>query len=108
VNESRRRWDSYSPQKKTQIMAEGGENYREMVKYIGQDPACAPVQQLVARWHQNMRYFYEPTREMLLGLGQAYSQDPAFRAFFEKIHPELPDFLRLAIEAYCQRMGAPA
>jgi len=102
VKESRRRWDSYSQQQKAHILAESGENYRELLGYIGQDPASEHVQHVIARWQQNLRYFYEPSREILLGLAQEYSQHPDFRALFEKMHPDLPEFLRQAIEHYCQ------
>ena len=108
VNESRRRWGSYSAEKKAQIMAEGGEIYRELAGYIGQDPALEAVQRLVARWRQNIRYFYEPTPEILLGLAQAYAEQPDFAAFYQKIHPDLPQFLRQAIEHYCHTLPAQA
>ena len=37
----------------------------------------------------------------LRGLGQGYANDPAFRAKFEAMHPDLPDFLQAAITVYC-------
>jgi DNA-binding transcriptional MerR regulator len=105
VKESRRRWNNYSAQQKAQIMAEGKTIYLDLLNYIGQDPASAQVQQVIARWHQHLRHFYEPSKEILLGLAQGYSQDPDFRAFFERMHPDLPEFLRPAIERYCQNMA---
>jgi DNA-binding transcriptional MerR regulator len=108
VKESRRRWDTYSEEKKSQILQEAGENYRELVKHIGRDPASEDVQELVARWHQNLRYFYEPTKEIMLGLAEGYSEDPEFRAFFEKMRPDFADFLRQAIEHYCEELDVPA
>jgi MerR family transcriptional regulator, thiopeptide resistance regulator len=107
VKESRRRWDSYSKEKRAAILAEGGEIYRGLMTHLGDDPASKPVQQGIARWHQNLRYFYEPTTEILRGLGQAYSQHPQFRATFTKMHPDLPEFLTAAIEHYCQAVGGP-
>ena len=107
VKESRRRWDSYSAEKKAQIFAESGENYRDLVALIGQDPTSEEVQEGIARWHQNLRHFYEPTKDILLGLAQGYSEHPEFRAFFQKMHPDLPEFLRKAIEHYCQGPSAP-
>ena len=105
VKESNRRWNSYSPQEKARIMAEGGANYRDLVQYIGQDPARPEVQAIIARWHQHLHYFYTPNRQVLQGLGQAYSQDPDFRATFTKIDANLPDFLSRAIEVYCAGLG---
>lgn len=105
VRESSRRWKSYSKQEQARILAEGGANYRDLVPYIGQDPALPAVQAIIARWHQHLHYFYTPTRQVLQGLGQAYSQDPDFRATFTKIDPGLPDFLTQAIEVYCAGLG---
>ena len=86
-------------------MAEGGANYRDLVPYIGQDPAQPEVQAIIARWHQHLHYFYKPNRQVLQGLGQAYSQDPDFRALFTRIDANLPDFLSRAIEVYCAGLG---
>lgn len=105
VKESRRRWDSYSKEKRAAILAEGGAIYQELVTHLGDDPASEPVQQAIARWHQNLRYFYEPTPEILCGLGKAYSQHPQFRATFTKMHPDLPEFLTAAIEHYCGHLA---
>jgi hypothetical protein len=66
------------------------------------------VQAVIGRWHQHLRYFFEPTHETLLGLAQGYSEDPEFVAFFEKWHPDLPAFLRAAIERYCHDLTHPA
>lgn len=108
VKASYRRWNSYSAEKKAQIKAEGGEIYRDLIALIDQDPASAEVQQVIARWHQNLRYFYEPTLEILRGLGQGYADDPAFATVFEKMHPNLPEFLRDAITYYCEEIVVAA
>jgi hypothetical protein len=105
VKESRRRWNRYTAEEKSRIFAEANEIYRELAKNVAQDPAKKEVQALLARWHENLRNFYEPTREILLGLGQAYSQHPEFAAFFRKIHPDLPAFLTRAIGLYCESMA---
>ncbi len=106
VKESRRRWEDYSPEQKARIGAEGEANYRDLLDYIGQDPATPEVQQIIARWHQHIRYFYEPTREVLLGLGQTYAEEPAFVALYQRMHPDLPEFLREAITHYSQNLPA--
>jgi DNA-binding transcriptional MerR regulator len=105
VKESRRRWDSYSKEKQATILAEGGAVYQDLVTHLGEDPGSEPVQQAIARWHQNLRYFYEPTPEILRGLGQAYSQHPQFRATFTRMHPDLPELLTAAIEYYCRHLA---
>ena len=108
VKESRRRWDGYSSQKKADIFAEAGQIYGDLAAHIGEDPAGQEVQAIVARWHQNLRWFYEPSREILLGLAQAYAEDPRFAAFFTRIHNDLPAFLRQAIGHYGRNMPVTA
>lgn len=108
VKESRQRWDNYSPEQKARIGAEGEAIYHDILGYIEHDPTGPEVQQIVARWHQHIRYFYEPTREVLLGLGQAYAEEPAFVTVYQRMHPDLPDFLREAITHYGQSLPADA
>lgn len=113
VKESRRRWDRYSPEKKAAIQAEGNAIYVGLADLIGEDPASAVVQELVARWHDHIRNFYEPTPEILRGLAEMYTEHPDFVAVYQRIHADLPEFLRQAIQVYCERLpqetasGAP-
>jgi len=106
VAESSRRWKSYTAEDRTRIQREGGQIYQDMVALLGRDPADAAVQAVVARWHQNLRAFYEPTPDILRGLGQAYEEDPRFATFFAGLHPGLPAFLNRAIESYVASSGA--
>jgi DNA-binding transcriptional MerR regulator len=101
ARESQRLWASYSVEKKKQIGLEGEAVYRDMVAAMAFGPLSAQAQSCVARWRQHLRYFYEPSKGMLLGLGQMYCEDPRFRATFDRIHPELAEFMRKAIEHYC-------
>jgi len=100
VAESSRRWKSYTAEDKARIQREGGQVYQALVPLLGRDPADAEVQAVVRRWHQHLRAFYEPTPEILRGLGQAYAEQPEFSAFFAALHPDLPAFLSRAIESY--------
>jgi DNA-binding transcriptional MerR regulator len=104
VRESSRRWRGYSPEKKNQILAEASEIYQALIAHLGQPPASPAVQALVARWHQNLRHFYEPTPDVLRGLSQAYVDDPQFNATFRKLHPDLAPFVREAVAVYCDRL----
>lgn len=104
VKESQKRWGSYTPEKKQRILAEGGEIYQAIVAAMPQGPASPQAQDGIARWHQNLRYFYEPTPEILLGLGDLYNDDPDFNAFFQRIHPDLASFMRQAIQIYCSKL----
>ena len=105
VKKSQKRWASYSPEKKKrQILEEGKQIYLDLVEAMPFGPASPQTQEGVARWHQNMRYFYEPSKETLLGLANAYNDDPDFNATFTRIHPELAPFMRQAVKVYCQKL----
>jgi hypothetical protein len=76
-------------------MEEGGANYQVLVAAMPYGPASPQAQEGIARWHQHLRYFYEPNTEVLLGLADMYNDDPRF-------HPGLAPFMREAIQIYCQ------
>lgn len=101
VRASSRLWNGYSAEEKAAIMAEGQAVYLDLRELIDRSPVDTAVQAVIARWHQHLRYFYEPTTAVLHGLAQGYAEDPAFAEFYRKIHPDMPEFLRQAIEVYC-------
>jgi DNA-binding transcriptional MerR regulator len=104
VDESMKLWKSYSPEKKQQVMDEGKAIYLDILEYMqaGKAPGSSEVQACLVRWHEHMHYFYEPTWGVLRGLGQMYAISPDFRATFAKMHPDLPDFLKEAIQVYTE------
>lgn len=102
VNASVKRWNSYSKEQQTAIMEEASQIYAELAEAIDAEksPTSPEVQAILERWHENIRWFYEPTLEILRGLGMGYSSDPGFIATFTKYHPELPAYLEAAITTY--------
>ena len=104
VDASYKQWNSYTPQQKEQIKAEGQAIYRELATMTELDPASPEVQQVIARWHQHLRHYYEPTAGRLRGLGQLYVEHPDFSHNFRELHPALPEFMREAIDFYCQNL----
>jgi DNA-binding transcriptional MerR regulator len=93
-------WNSYSEEQKEQIKQEGGAVYADLVAHMGRGPDSPEVQAILVRWHRHLRYFYEPSLEVLRGLGEAYHDHPDFNATFTAIHPDLPAFLKKAITHY--------
>ncbi len=102
VEESTQRWNGYTPAERAAIREEGEQIYGELVDAIeaGQAPQSEAVQAILARWHDNIRYFYEPTLDILRGLGEMYRTHPDFVANFEKLHPDLPEYLAEAVAEY--------
>ncbi len=93
-------WKSYSEGKKKEILQEGGSIYQEIVNHMAKGAGSPEVQTLIVKWHQHLRYFYEPTVEILGGLGEMYDDDPAFHANLAAMHADLPGFLKQAIRLY--------
>lgn len=108
VQESYRRWNSYSAAEKERIKAEGNAIYADLVAAMEQGPASPEVQAIIGRWHQHLRYFYEPSMDRLRGLGQLYVDSPDFATRFRALHPELPEFMQQAIAVYCRALEADA
>jgi len=100
--EFRKLWGSYSAEQKKQVIDKSNQVYIDLANHLDKDLGSEPVQALIAQWHQNLRYFYAPNKEIMLGLAEVYTEDDRFRAFYEKIDINLAPFLREAIEHYCE------
>lgn len=104
VRASNRKWKSYSKEKKESILAEGNQIYVEMVAAMPKGAESKEVQALVARWRSHMDYFWTPNLDQLVGLSEMYGNDPRFKANFDKIHPDLAEFMRAAVQAYVKNL----
>lgn len=105
VKATSQRWNNYSTYQQKQIMEEGNVIYIDLLAVMDKGADSLEVQQTIGRWHQHLRYFYEPTVERMRGLGWGYTNDPAFAAFYEKIHPDMPQFISQAIAIYCDNLS---
>jgi DNA-binding transcriptional MerR regulator len=97
-------WNSYTKEQKAAIIAEGQANTQAMADLMERSAYSPEVQAVVARWHQHLKYFYEPSIERLRGLGQMYVDDPRFTAVYEKVKPGLALFMKQSIDVYCDRL----
>jgi len=100
VRASNRKWKSYSAAKKDAIMAEGKAIYMDMVAAMPMGAGSKEVQAVVERWRKHMDYFWTPNLDQLLGLANGYNDDPRFKANFDKMHPQLAEFMREAVGMY--------
>jgi MerR family transcriptional regulator, thiopeptide resistance regulator len=110
VNESVKRWNSYSAAQKEAIQEEGGQVYLDMAQAMqeGKSPDSPEVKAILDHWQQHLRYFYEPNLEILRGLGELYNTSPDFMAFFQQIHPDLPPYLQESITHYVDDLETAA
>ncbi|NDJ79235.1 MAG: MerR family transcriptional regulator [Chloroflexi bacterium] len=103
VDESVRRWNNYSPEERDTIKAQGEAVFRAMRDAINEGHTSPAAQTQVRALQQHIGHFYECTLEILRGLGEVYVSHPDFVATFERIHPDLPNFLHAAIDYYCDQ-----
>lgn len=110
VSESMKRWNDYTELQKEGVIDEGNRIYGALADALtaGKAATDSDVQALLARWHDHMRHFYEPSLDLLRGLGQLYNSDARFMATFEALHPDLPAFLEAAIEQYVDELETAA
>jgi len=102
VNQSIKLWNSYTDAQKQAIAEEGNQIYSDIVDALEARKSAQDeeVQAIFRRWHQHLRYFYEPNLDILRGLGEGYNSHPDFIANFQKLHPDLPQYLQDGITQY--------
>jgi len=98
VQASAQRWQSYSKAQQEELIAEGNAIFSELAAVMHEGAGSAPVQALVARWHQHQRHFWPAEKEHLPNLAATYRDDVRFRSNFDKIDPDLAPFM---VEAVC-------
>lgn len=78
------------------------ENLRALVAMIdaGKAPDDPDVLDAVDQHYQWICQFWTPNRESYKGLGDLYTQDPRFRANYDRTDPRLAEFMRAAMVAY--------
>ena len=105
---SHRLWDAYGKQKQDAIKAEGNAVYADMVTAMRQGEGADGdvAQAIVQRWRDHLEYFWTPQLAQLVPLAATYSDDPRFKANFDKLDPGLADFMLQAVRHYVRRSGA--
>ena len=102
VRASNRRWKGYSAEKKQAVMEEGRQIYLDMITAMPQGADSPVVQAILERWRKHMDYFWTPELDQLSALAAGYVDDPRFKANFDKMHPQLAEFMREAIKIYVE------
>jgi DNA-binding transcriptional MerR regulator len=103
VRTSNRKWKSYSPEKKAEILTEGSNVYINIVAAMPKGAASDEVQLCVERWRKHMDYFWTPSLEQLVGLAEQYNNHPGFKKNFDKIDPKLAEFMLEAVKIYVEK-----
>ncbi len=100
VRASMKKWKGYSAEQKRRIMEEGSKNYTDMIAAMPKGADSPEAQGIVERWRKHMDYFWTPILEQLLALANGYNDEPRFKENFDKIHPQLAEFMREAVKVY--------
>jgi DNA-binding transcriptional MerR regulator len=102
VRESNRKWKAYSAAKKEAILAESSAIYKDMIAVMSKGASSTEAQVIIERWRKHMDYFWTPNLEQLLGIANGYTDDPKFKANFDKMDPRLAEFMRDAVKVYVE------
>jgi hypothetical protein len=104
VKESSRKWKNYTTAEKQKIGEEGNAVYQGFLDAMSKGPGSQEAQACVQRWREHMNYFWIPNPDQLIGLADLYNDDPRFKKNFEKLHPDLAQFVREAVRIYVNKL----
>jgi len=105
VKESNRKWKNYTMAEKQKIGEEGNAVYQGFVDAMSKGPDSQEAQACVQRWRDHMNYFWTPNPDQLIGLAELYNDDPRFKMNFDKVHPDLAQFVREAVMIYVNKLA---
>jgi MerR family transcriptional regulator, thiopeptide resistance regulator len=103
IKVSNMKWKNYPADKKQKIMDEGNNIYNDLLEAMPEGFTSAKVQNIIQRWRDHMNYFWTPELNQLLGLADLYNEDARFKSNFDKLSPELAEFMRNAIRIYVEQ-----
>ena len=103
VKESNKRYKGYSEEEKRRIGEEGNQVYLDLLNAMPDGAESDKVQSIIQRWRDHMNYFWTPNLDQLLGLAELYNVDPRFKANFDKISPDLAEFMKEAVKVYVSK-----
>jgi DNA-binding transcriptional MerR regulator len=100
VKAASKKWKGYSAAEKQRIGDEGNAVYQDILLAMPKGAESPEAQSCVERWRRHMEYFWVPSDDQLLGLVDGYNDDPRFKANFDKVDPNLAEFMRAAVKVY--------
>lgn len=87
------------------VKNQGDAIHRDLAKAINQGlkPDSDEVQKIIHRHYQMIERFYNPSKEVYIGLTELYAQHPDFKQFFEVYHPKMIEFISAAMQLYAHK-----
>jgi DNA-binding transcriptional MerR regulator len=102
VEESERRARGMSKAQWQSVKDEGDAVTRGLAALADRPVDDPDVQALIARHYKWVSTFWTPNAEAYQGLGQLYTENPEFRANYDKYRTGLADFMREAMTYYAE------
>jgi DNA-binding transcriptional MerR regulator len=104
VADSERRAKAMGKERWAQVQGEAAAINRDLAALMaaGAEPGSAGTRAAVARHLAWIRNFWTPDADSYRGLGRHYVEHPEFRAFYDKAAPGLAEYLRRAIDRFCE------
>jgi DNA-binding transcriptional MerR regulator len=103
--ESQKKTSKYTKEDWARINKQVEEIYKSLAGMMGKSPADPEVQALIALKRQHITdNYYNCTPEIFRGLGEMYVADERFTANIDKYGKGLSEFLRDAINSYCDNL----
>ncbi len=104
VKTSRERMSKMSRREWHETKDEGETISRELADLMGKaSPDSKEVQAVIKRHHAWIEKFYPANGDTYKGLGKTYTENPEFRAYYNRFKPGLAEFLCAAMEYYADR-----
>lgn len=102
VEASEQRARKMSKEQWAAVQVEGDEVTRQLADLMDRRPDDLEVQALIARHYAWVCHFWTPNAEAYVGLGDLYTENPDFRAHYDKYRPGLADFMKPAMAYYAE------
>lgn len=104
VRESYNRVRKLTKEQWQAVRKEGEDNTKLLASLMARDPASPEVQAAIRKHYDHLNNFYTPNPEMYRGLGSMYVSDVRFRAHYDKYAKGLADFIKKAIDVFCDNI----
>lgn len=105
AEESRARTSAWKEEDFERVKREGHEVHKDLVNALKKKCRVTDeeVQALIRRHYATIENFYTPTKEIYLGLGALYLENPDFKKMLDAYHLDLAEFLVGAMKIFAER-----